>query len=177
MQYNDPRWKTLAGGYRQPYDPTPALRRLEAQIKPAETWEELWGELHHQGDVGEAAYASVPALVEIQKRNHSLGWNFYALVATIEIERHRTANPPIPGWLETSYREAWHALLSLALDDLASTSDRLVVQSALSVVALAKGETKLGALIAHLDESELDELVEDRCAWSDLFDVGRLTSR
>jgi hypothetical protein len=76
-----------------------------------------------------------------------------------------------------SYRESWRDLLSLALADLGSTSDPLLVQSALSVVALAKGEIKLGALIAHLDESELDELLEDRCAWSELYDVGRLTSR
>jgi len=176
MRYDDPRWKTLTGGYRRPYDSTPALRRLESQINPAESWTELWNELHHQGDVGEASYAAVPALVEIQKRNRSLGWNFYALVATIEIERHRASNPPVPDWLAASYRDAWRSLLSLALEDLGSTSDPLLVQSALAVVALAKGETKLGALVAHLDRSELDEVLDEYFGWSQLYNVGRLTS-
>ena len=177
MKYGDPRWKTLKGGYREVYDPTPALARLESGSAPDETWEELWNELHHQGDVGEASYAAVPALIEIQSRTRSLGWNFYALIATIEIERHRTENPPLPEWLASTYKESWLNVLPLALDELHATSDPLVVQSALSVVALAKGQTKLGALLSFLDESELDELLEDQLAWSELYDAGRLTSR
>ena len=68
MHYDDPRWRTLAGGYRTPYAPTPALARFESGTRLAETWDELWNELHHQGDVGEASYAAVPALVEIRRR-------------------------------------------------------------------------------------------------------------
>ena len=45
------------------------------------------------------------------------------------------------------------------------------------MVALAKGQIKLGALVSYLDESELDELLEDRLAWGELYDAGRLTSR
>jgi hypothetical protein len=177
VNYGDPRWKTLKGGYREAYDPTPALARLESGSNSNDAWAELWNELHHQGDVGEASYAAVPALVEIQSRTRSLGWNFYALIATIEIERHRTANPPLPAWLASTYREAWLSVLPLALDELRTTSDHLAVHSALSVVALAKGQIKLGALVSYLDESELDELLEDRLAWGEIYDAGRLTSR
>jgi hypothetical protein len=36
----------------------------------------------------------------------TLDWNLYALVSTIEIERHRKTNPPIHDWLESSYKRA-----------------------------------------------------------------------
>ena len=160
MEDDDPRWQTLAGGYRLPYDPTPALRRLQLQSTSEEAWAELWNQLHHHGDVGEASYAAVPALVRIRKKRGTLGWNLYALAAAIEVGRHRCGNPAMPEWLESDYREAWTDLLSLALTDLATTQDPLLVRSALAAVALAKGEIKLGALVASLDASEIDELLE-----------------
>ncbi len=169
MDYDDPRWSGLAGAYGRPYDPRPALKRLEAQPDCAEAWEELWNELHHQGDVGEASYAAVPVLVAIRKRTRSPGWNLYALAATIEVERHRAANPPLPEWLEQDYRCSWQDLLSLALDDLRSTPDPLLLRSALSVVALAKGNVELGALLIMLDESETHEWLEEQLGWSALY--------
>jgi hypothetical protein len=66
VKYDDPRWRALKGGYREIYDPTPALARLESGVALGEAWEELWNELHHQGDVGEASYTVVPGLVETQ---------------------------------------------------------------------------------------------------------------
>ena len=67
------------------------------------------------------------------------------------------------------YRSAWNDLAELALEDLGSGKDVDRVRTALPVVALARGQTKLGAFLAFLDESELDELVEDRMAWSELY--------
>ena len=89
LPLNDPRWNTLAGGYKTPYDPSDALRRIEAG---KDAWDELWQELHHQGDVGEASYAAVPHLVRIAKLLPRRDWNFYGLVSTIEVERHRKSN-------------------------------------------------------------------------------------
>jgi len=34
---------------------------------------------------------------------------------------------------------------------------------------LAKGELKLGAFIAQSDSSEIDEFLEERSAWSELY--------
>ena len=170
LKYDDPRWKTLRGGYRLSYDPTKSLRSLEQRGDSAEVWEELWNGLHHQGDVDEASYAAVPALVDIQRRTGSLGWNFFALVGTIEVERHRKNNPPVPEWLSDAYRTAWHELLPLALEQLNRRPDPLTLQSALAVAALSKGWLKMGALLLHLDKSELDELIEERLAWSELYD-------
>lgn len=56
----------MEGGYRLPYDPRPALDRL-ATVDVAAAWAELWQELYHQGDVGEASYAAVPELVRLHR--------------------------------------------------------------------------------------------------------------
>ncbi len=170
LSLDDPRWRALAGGYRLPYDPTPALRRVASDWHDASAWEDLWGNLHHQGDVGEASYAAVPLLVALAGPVSLRGWNVYALAATIESERHARRNPPVPGWLVPAYGQAWRDLVRLALDDLRATDDLLVVQCALAVVALGKGATQLGTLIGHLDQSELTEFLDDAVAWSEQYD-------
>jgi predicted DNA-binding transcriptional regulator AlpA len=38
------------------------------------------------------------------------------------------------------------------------------------VLALAKGELKLGALLSGLDSSELDEWLEEHQEWSDSYE-------
>ena len=173
LSLDDPRWRTLRGGYRASYDPTPALRRLATNWQDEDAWNELWGELHHQGDLGDASYAAVPVLVELAGRVRDRGWNFYALVSTIETERHRRSNPSVPAWLAASYARAWRELLHLAIADLESTAEPLMLQSALGVVALAKGELRLGALISQLDASERDKALDDLFAWSELYTEDR----
>jgi hypothetical protein len=166
LPFDDTRWTELKGGYKVPFDVSPVLARLECG---EDVWDELWQELHHQGDVGEASYAAVPHLVRIAGRLPSRDWNIYALVSTIEVERHRRSNPPVPNWLAESYRTAWDDLLELALYDLRRVQDRPTIQSILGSIALAKGDLKLGALIAHSDESEIDEMLETYYAWSDAY--------
>jgi hypothetical protein len=117
---DDPVWKNLNGGYQIPFDASSVLGRLE---QGEDVWDELWEELHHQGDVGEASYAAVPHLVRIGKQFASRDWQIYSLVSTIEIERHRKNNPSLPNWLEESYRAAWDQLLELALCDLQAVDD------------------------------------------------------
>lgn len=162
MLSDDPRLKGLSGGYRLPYDPTAALKRLELEPASAQAWEELFNELHHQGDVGEASYATIPALVTIQRRTRALSWNLYALAATIEIERHRRPNPPLPDWLDREYREAWRDLLEFALADLASSHDSLVIRTAMAVVALARNQREIGTLLLEVDPSEVNALLDNR---------------
>jgi hypothetical protein len=65
MDLNDPRWKSMEGGYRPHYDPRPALETLSQDPGSAAAWDELLNELHHQGDVGHASYAALPVLVDI----------------------------------------------------------------------------------------------------------------
>jgi hypothetical protein len=166
LSLSDPIWREPEGGYRVPYDASKALAQME---RGEAVWEELWEELHHQGDVGAASYAAIPQMVRISEAQGDRDWNLYALAATIEIERHRK-NPPLPEWLEPAYKAAWDSLVKLALEDLAGKPDELTLRSALSVVALGRGDLKLGALLNHADTDEIDAYVEEHLAWSSLYD-------
>lgn len=160
ISFDDPIWKTLRGGYRQPYDPTSVLREIDQGVGLTSAWDELWNKLHHQRDVGECSYACVPILVSIHENQDRLDWNLYSLASTIEIERHRESNPPIPDWLVESYESAWRSLLTLALKQLPRASGVTEVQSMLAAIAIAKGNLKWGKLILDVDESEVDEILE-----------------
>src|SRR4051794_35770324 len=101
LPLDDPRWQTYRGGYRAPYDASPALRRLFDEGATPELWDELWEDLHHQNDVGSASYAAVPWLVEFLRRCPKLDWNPLGMIAVIELAR--PSNPPVPPELGESY--------------------------------------------------------------------------
>ena len=169
MQLSDPKWPSLAGGYGVPYDPRPALSKLASNVDVASAWDELWNNLHHQGDVGEASYAAVTALLDLYNDSVT-DWKLFALTATIEVERHRKNNPRLPEWLRDDYRVAWRKVEQLALSALQTPTDSETLQSSLAVIAIARGNLKLGALIINLDSSELDEILEQQLAWNELYD-------
>jgi hypothetical protein len=83
LSFKDERWTKLLGGYRMAFDPRSALQNLESNLRVKEAWHELWEELHHQGDVGEASYAAVPHLVRIYRERGAIDWNTYAIVAVM----------------------------------------------------------------------------------------------
>jgi len=85
-------------------------------------------------------------------------WNAYSLVACIEEGRLAEGNPPLPCSLEQDYEQAWAVILPMALRDLGTATDDLVVRSALAVVAHAKGQHTL-ATIALCTEDERAEML------------------
>jgi hypothetical protein len=119
--------------------------------------------------VGDASYAAVPHLVRIAATFANRDWNLYGLVSTIEIERHRKSNPPLPEWIADSYHAAWQQLLSIALRDLRDVNDNETLRSVLGAVALAKGDLKLGVLLSNTDNFEISEILEQSHAWSSLY--------
>lgn len=163
---DDSRWKTLEGGYRVPFDASVPLRRLE---RGEDAWKELWDELHHQGDVGEASYAAVPQLVRIVSAQKQRDWHFYGLVALIEIERHRKRNPALPSWLVEEYEAAWKQVQRLALADLTSVDDADSFLSILGAVSLARGKLEIGTWVTDADTTTIAEDLETRRGWSELF--------
>lgn len=68
-----------------------------------------------------------------------------------------------------SYQEAWRQVPEIAAADLARECDEFTVRAILGVLALAKGELKLGALLSTADSSEVEEWVEQRLGWSELY--------
>jgi hypothetical protein len=161
LSLDDQRWKLLKGGYRVAFDATRALRELLDRGSGQAAWDELWQNLHHQGDVDTASYAAVPHLVRVIEAAGEIDWNGYALIATIEIERHRGRNPPLPDWLAAEYKAAWDLLLPLALRDFPRADNALAAQAILGVLALCKGLRAIGEIVSHFDESEIDEILRD----------------
>ncbi|RZA30303.1 MAG: hypothetical protein EOP92_35160 [Lysobacteraceae bacterium] len=158
MDLADERWAALKGGYRQPYDARPALRRFAAG--DLAVWEEFWQELHHQGDVGEASYAAVAEIVRIHAARAEPDWNVFALAATVEEARHSAGNPALPAWLTADYEAAWSQLEVRALADFRGASNDEIVSSILAVLALAKGKRTL-ARMALLSEDEREEMLRE----------------
>src|SRR5690349_8232747 len=96
---NDKIWGELKGGYRMVYDVSVPLRLLEAADDPKDMdriYNELFLELHHQGDVDLGSYLAIPQLIRIAKQKGLFDWNILALCATIEQQRHLGKNPPLP---------------------------------------------------------------------------------
>lgn len=159
MDLDDAGWTRLQGGYRVSYDPRDALRTLEQGKDTATAWEELWNELHHQGDIGEASYAAVPHLVRIHEARGIPDANTYALVATIEQARQAGHNPGLPASLREAYESGWRRLMELGLLELRTAEDPTLISSIVAVVAMGKGQLALGRFAALFDEDERTEIL------------------
>jgi hypothetical protein len=158
---DDDRWAGLTGGYRRVYDPRKAIRRLAEGDSSA--WEELWQELHHQGDVGEASYAALPALTRVHRDRAVSDWNIYALAVLIEVARHNPGNPPVPTWMLRSYEAAWRDLEMMALNELPQATGDDLIHSLFAALAVAKGRPTL-ARMAMLTEDERRQML-DLAGW------------
>lgn len=139
LSFDDERWNNLTGGYKTLFDPRPSLRKLETQQDIAAAWEELWGELHHQGDIGDASYAAVPELVRIHRGQRVADWNLYAMVAIIELARTESHNPPVPDWLREEYVSSIQELAQMATKEILSAEESETKRAILSVIAIARG--------------------------------------
>jgi len=156
---DDPIWASLQGGYRVHYDPRKALRSLAQSREVDAVWAELWEELHHQGDVGEASYATVPELVGIHAKRGIPDWNTYALVAVIEDARRAPRNPELPLWLKGSYDCALRQLADIGLHEIRGASEPELVNSIIAVLAFSKGQPLLGRFAIAFTEDERQELL------------------
>ena len=157
MDLDDVRWGRLKGGYRTFYDPRNALRELERGADAA--WQELWNELHHQADVGDASYAAVPHLVRIYESRRVPDWNTYGLVAVIEDARQRGHNPDFPPGFREPYEAAWRRLVELGLLELRDATEPSLASWIIAVVAIGKGQLALGRFAGMFDEGERKEVL------------------
>lgn len=152
---DDARWKGLKGGYRVPFDPRPLLSKLEADASDEASWSELWGELYHQGDVGDASYAAVPVLVRIHRKHGIPEWNAYPLVVLIELGRGIGKNGQPPSWLKKEYFAAIQDLAAIGLSEISSATDPESVRAILAILALVKGARTYARLLVTYSEAEL----------------------
>lgn len=158
LNFEDQRWRELLGGYRTAFDVRPSLQKLESNLGANEAWHELWEELHHQGDVGEASYAAVPHLVRIHRQRGRDDWNTYALVATIELARGKGSNPEVPNWLEQDYFGAIQELAKLGAVEVLRSKNLEDIRAILSILAIAKGARTHGRFLVEYSDEELNDL-------------------
>ena len=158
LSFDDERWNHLKGGYKTPFDPRPSLRKLESQQDTATAWQELWEDLHHQGDVGDASYASIPELVRIHRKGSAADWNLYAMVAIIELARTESRNPEVPEWLRDDYFRSIQELAQMGTKDILSADESETKRAILSVIAIAKGLRTHGKFLVAYSEDELSKM-------------------
>ena len=160
LSLEDPRWNGLKAGYRTPIDLRPLLQRLESGRDAKATWDELWRELYHQGDVGEGSFIAVPHLVRICRLRGIPDWNTYAVVATIELARGKGGNPEVPDWSREAYDKALRELADIGLQELSRASDKETVRSILGILAIVHGARTYGRILVEFTEDEVLELEE-----------------
>jgi hypothetical protein len=152
-------WLRLTDAYGDQYDPRPALAAI-AQGNAGEGFEELWERVHHQGDLGTAAYAIVPELVRLMTDAAEPDWRAYALIATIEECRKAEGNPVIPDWLARPYETAIREVVQPALAHLRFADGDEEVRSLLAVLAHAKGQPTIGAIALWTEDERSEALGE-----------------
>lgn len=150
-------WSQLTDASGDSYDPREALKAI-ASGDADNGYEELWHRVHHQGDLGTAAYAVVPDLVRLMSDRARPDWRAYALIATIEERRKADRNPSIPDRLEGPYVTAMREVVEPALSHLRGVDNDADVRSLLAVLAHAKGQRTIGA-IALWTEDERQEVL------------------
>ena len=155
LDLNDDRWNSFTGGYRVQFDPRPLLVKLEAGNDIDRVWRELWQELYHQGDVGEASYAAVPHLVRIHRQRGVVDWNTYSIVGIVELARGQRNNPEVPKWLQEDYFTAIKELAQMGAAELQLAKTPEEIRSILGVLAIEKGARTHGRFLLEYSEEEL----------------------
>ena len=158
LGFDDERWNHLTGGYKIPFDPRPCLQKLESRQDIASAWKELWEDLHHQGDVGDASYAAVPELVRIYRDGNAADWNLYAMVAIIELARTESRNPDVPNWLREDYFRAIEELARMGARDIFTATETETKRAILSVIAIERGLRTHGKILVAYSGEELMEI-------------------
>ena len=163
LNLNDPKWRTFEGGYRILYDASIPLIKLENTSDSGimkSIVDELWQELHHQGDVGIASYMSVPHLIRIAMEKQLFDASLISLITVIEIQRHKD-NPQLPPEYLNDYLISLKQLSTLALSALEKQWDLELTSCILSAIAVSKGQTKLGDAIFMMDsEDMIDQFID-----------------
>lgn len=150
---SDLKWKDFDGGYRDQYDASVPLSRLESEAEGLDSiWSELWENLYHQGDVGVASYAAIPHLARIIRSRKILDYNPFALTVAIELARGRGNNPGLPDWLTGDYHQALGDIAKYGCDNLDGEWDSSILKSVLALIAIIKGNRDLGELLFEVDD-------------------------
>ena len=163
LSLTDPRWQDFISGYQMKYDASLPLKQLEAASDNDEIiqiLDELWDELHHQGDVGTASYLAVPQLVRIGLNKKFADWRLIGLVALIEVQRHESP-VVLPQEYEAEYFHALQQIEPLIAINTSLPWDREYASCALAALAASKGHIDMAKVIQEFSDPDLSEKFEE----------------
>jgi hypothetical protein len=153
LALDDSRWTELISGYRVKYDARPLLRRFATGENASACWEEVWNQLHHQGDVDTASYAVLPHLIQSARRQPR-DWNLYGYAAALLLEAGRRRNPPVPKYLQPGFDAAIQDVFDLAIADLHAGVAPMTLRVILEFLAIHGQAPELGRAIRDIDYFE-----------------------
>jgi hypothetical protein len=136
-------WSRLTHAYGPATNTSSLLARAGSASAPREhtdePWYSLWSSLYHQGDIYDASYAALPALVDLAlRRNNDVGIEAMLLAASIELRRNEANAPPLPDDIAPGYLNALTVARGLAPSLSGSRSD--AAECAEIVQAVFQGE-------------------------------------
>jgi len=155
MSLTDPRWATLDGAYRVPFDAAEPLTAYSSgKLSDEQFWYVVWNDLFHQDDVGVASYAAVPQILRIYEQRNLFDYNLVTFAAGVERVRHHDDNPALPDWLEAEYRAGLQAIIRYGIRHLTDAWDGATLKSFLMLVAVYKDNHALCDLLDCVDEGD-----------------------
>ncbi|MEM1262477.1 MAG: hypothetical protein AAGH76_08775 [Pseudomonadota bacterium] len=164
LPLDDNRWANYRTGYNfLSFDIQEFLLRLVRATANGRDWDVLWDELHHQGDVGELAYATIPYLVAYAEKAQTIEWHAFGFPAVVEIARLTIRkNPSVPMELEPDYSESFKKLADIALRRGESAWGEHCFEPIMSCLALAYNRPKHAELYLDATESEITDFFKYR---------------
>ncbi len=147
----------LLSAYKIPYDVRVPLSKIDTGDNDI-IWKELWENLYHQGDIGEASLYAVVKLSEIIITKKMIDWNPIALIVSIELARKNNQLEPLPKWILKDYQGAGTNLVRYVTERLNYEAGSEYLRSALALLAIHGNNHDLARLIIEVspgDESRL----------------------
>ncbi len=152
---DSPEWKKLHHAYGEAVDIPPLLRQLsdylDATNYEAEPYFSLWSALCHQGDTCTAAYASVPHIIEVARRNPKrINYQFVLLPVSVELARLNRRGPEIPSNHELAYFKAVRSIPVLIASLSSSQLDETMALTCAAAIPIQAGHSAISEAILEL---------------------------
>jgi hypothetical protein len=155
------KWKTFDGSYRNIYDASKPLIKLESLNKPSEEiWNELWEELYHQGDVGIASYVAIPQLFRIYREKQWIDFQLPNFTSAVERARFENHNPKLPEWLTQDYFSALHDISQYCLENVKKDFDEDYSRAVLLLMAILLKDLESYELLDKISIGDEEKVLE-----------------
>ena len=160
LDLDSPEWRAMHGGYRTPYDASPSLKALLASTTPDSFWEEVWNNLYHQGDVGDASYAVMPWVLKIYAEKGWIDYQLPTYAYAVEEARSRPMNGRPPNWLIVEYEKSLVEIANYCIREPNDRDDPNYRKAVILLVAIIVEAKDIAELIDTVDIGDENRALE-----------------